>query len=128
MLPRMTASGLRERGLDEPQSAAFLERQAELEARGLPLVDAITGMPLDRHEDRLADARRIFAGLPAGLSYVILHPSTDTAELRAIAPDWRARVGDYLTFLSPELRGYLREIGIQTVGWRPIRDALRQAL
>lgn len=82
-------------------------------------------MPLDSHDDRVAVARRLFAALPAGVTHVILHPAIDTPELRAIAPDWRSRVADYQAFLSRELRDAVRAMGIQLIGYRPLRDLLR---
>jgi chitin disaccharide deacetylase len=125
LLPRMGAAALAERGLSPHEIDALARGQADLEQRGLALVDHLTWMPLEQFDDRLAVAKRQFDALPPGLSYFILHPAVDTPELRAIAPDWRARVGDYETFMSAELRAYVRSIGVQTIGYRALRDALR---
>lgn len=123
-VPRLSAeaaeSGLIE--LSEPR-AAF---QRELEDRGLPLVDSFAMMPLHHHEQRVAVARALFDGLPVGLSYVLLHPAVDTPELRAVTPgDWPARVADYTAFSSAELRDHVRDSGVQVIGWRTLRDAMR---
>jgi hypothetical protein len=100
--------------------------QEELEAQGLPLVDYLAFMPLDHHEHRVAEAKALFDSLPAGLSYVLLHPALDTPELRAITPeDWQARVADYVAFTSAELRAYVRDSSVQVIGWRTLRDAMR---
>ncbi len=105
------------------QRAAF---QREIEERGLPLVDGFAMMPLDRHRDRVAEARALFDALPAGLSYVLLHPAVDTPELRAVTPeDWPARAADYAAFTSAELRAHVRDSGVQVIGWRSVRDAMR---
>jgi hypothetical protein len=56
---------------------------------------------------------------------LILHPAQDTPELRALAPDWRSRVANYQAFLSDELRDHVRQSGVQVIGYRPLRDALR---
>jgi predicted glycoside hydrolase/deacetylase ChbG (UPF0249 family) len=96
-----------------------------LEAEGAPVFDAIVGLPLDRPEERVAQATRAFDGLPTGLSVFILHPARDTPELRAIAPDWPGRVADLEAFTSPELRAYVRDAGIHVVGYRELRDAMR---
>ncbi len=107
----------------------WLALQRDLEAQGLPLVDHVTMMPLDRHEDRVAEAQRVFDELPAGLSYVLLHPAVDTPELRALTPvDWRARVADHAAFSSPELRNHLQRTGVQLIGWRAVRNILRESL
>jgi predicted glycoside hydrolase/deacetylase ChbG (UPF0249 family) len=100
--------------------------EQELEAQGLPLVDYFDYMALNRHEHRVAEAKALFDRLPAGLSYVVLHPALDTPELRAVTPaDWRSRVADHEAFCSGELRAHVRDTGVQVIGWRVVRDALR---
>ncbi len=97
-----------------------------LEAAGLPLLDAILSVDLGQPDDRLAQTLQLLDTLPAGVSYFILHPSKDTPELRAIAPDWRARVADYQVFSDDALRRYIREQGIHVIGYRAIRNLVRQ--
>jgi hypothetical protein len=45
--------------------------------------------------------------------------------LRAIAGDWCQRVADFETFRSAELRSHLRRSGIEIIGWRPLRELMR---
>ena len=97
-----------------------------LEAEGVPVFDAVVGLPLDEPADRVGQAKRALDGLPAGLSLLIIHPARDTPELRAIAPDWRSRVADYEAFTSPELRDHIRDTGIELLGYRALRDLLRR--
>ena len=109
------------------EAAEFaLQQLQELEDASFPLFDSIVGMPLDRHENRLEDAKQILGELPAGLHYVLAHPSVDTPELRAIAPDWRSRVGDYELFMSDAWRQEVESSGVTVVGWRVLRDMMRQ--
>ena len=104
----------------------WVDFQQGLEEQGLPLVDYLAMMPLDRHEERVAEAKTLFDSLPAGLSYVLLHPALDTPELRAVTPgDWQARAADYAAFCGAELRAYVRDIGVQVIGWRTVRAAMR---
>lgn len=126
MLPRMTAEIAQQRGMSTEEAASFMDWQKQQEAQGFPLIDQIVMMPLDKHEHKVEIAKQIFDSLMPGLSYYILHPSVDTPELRAIAPDWRARVGDYEAFLSPELRNYVQSIGVHVIGYRAVRDAMRK--
>jgi hypothetical protein len=98
-----------------------------LEERGLPLFDAITMMPLDDPEDNIGKAKALFDSLQPGLTYLILHPSADTPEIRGCAPDWPSRVANYAAFSSPELLDYVRQSGIQVIGYRPLRDLIRAA-
>jgi predicted glycoside hydrolase/deacetylase ChbG (UPF0249 family) len=125
MVPRMSARLLEQRGLSKEDAEAAVRRQAGLEEQGILLVDALGFMPLDQHEDRVGEAKRQFDQLPAGLTHFILHPAADTPELRAIAPDWRARVADYEAFCSAELREYVQSIGVHVIGYRALRDIAR---
>jgi hypothetical protein len=112
-------------GLDDAEEVAALVRQAE--AAGLPLFDHADVMSLDRHEHRLAEAVERLAQAPPGLTYFLFHPSIDTPELRAFAPDWRSRVADYELLASDALRTAVQEAGIHVVGWRAIRDVIGKA-
>jgi len=68
---------------------------AEIEANGMPILDQFQMMPLSDIGDRQAHAQSIIDALPPGsITYFIIHPTQKTPELRALAPDWAARVGD----------------------------------
>lgn len=61
-----------------------------------------------------------------GVTEVFLHPATDHAELRALAPDWERRVDDHrLLTEEPALVDRLAAEGVQLVGWRVLRDLQR---
>ena len=70
-------------------------------------------------------AKDLLGNLPEGMTHFILHPSVDTAELRAIATDWESRVENYNTFMSNELKKFLESEEIKLIGYRALRDALR---
>jgi predicted glycoside hydrolase/deacetylase ChbG (UPF0249 family) len=126
MFPRLTEALLRALGIAGEGATALQAQQAAHEQHGAVLVDAVIGMPLERSEDRIGEAQRLFETLPIGLTHFILHPAIDTPELRAIAPDWKGRVADYEAFCSTALREYVRNSGIQVIGYRAIRDAIQQ--
>jgi predicted glycoside hydrolase/deacetylase ChbG (UPF0249 family) len=126
MLMRYDEAGWRAQGLDAETAAAAATAVQQLEASGVPLVDAFVGMPLDAPEERIARAKAMFDALPPGITHFVLHPAADTPELRAIATgDWPSRVGDYRTFMSEELREYVRRSGVQVIGYRALRDLMR---
>lgn len=125
LLPRASATGFWMMGTGETGPEVYLPLLEQFEAQGLPLVDALDGMPLEHDEDHLGLAKKLLSELPAGVTHFMLHPSIDTPELRAIAPDWRARVANYKAFMSPELRDFIRNSGIQVIGYRALREALR---
>ncbi|HSQ38822.1 MAG TPA: hypothetical protein VLM78_01575, partial [Anaerolineales bacterium] len=64
---------------------------------------------------------------PIGITHFILHPSIDTPELRAIAPDWQARVANYNAFISDELKMFLESEDIKLIGYRALQNAMRNA-
>ena len=93
-------------------------------SQGQPLFDARFGLPLDQPHNQLALAKQIFAALPTGLSFLIAHPAADTPELRALAPDWPSRVANYEALVSRELRAFVRDQGVQVIGFRELREAM----
>ncbi|MDQ1300283.1 MAG: hypothetical protein QG637_200 [Chloroflexota bacterium] len=126
MLMRHDEAAWRARGLDAETAAQAAAAVTQLEAAGVSLVDHIFGMPLDAPDDRLARAKAAFAALPAGITHFIIHPATDTPELRAIATNnWPSRVGDYQTFMNDELARYVRDSGIHVIGYRALRSLMR---
>ena len=111
-------------GDNSPEAMAQLQA---LEDAGFPMLDAIEGMSLDQPKNRIEEAKRRLDGLPAGVSYFIIHPSIATAELRAIAPDWENRVADFELFRSEEWRKTVEASGVKVIGWRVLRDLMRGA-
>jgi predicted glycoside hydrolase/deacetylase ChbG (UPF0249 family) len=127
LMLRLEEAGWQAMGLD-PQAATYaagLVRKWEEE--GLPLLDSLAGLPLDQPDDRLAQAKGVFDTLPAGLTHLIIHPAVDTPELRAITPDAAGRVADYQAFGNAELRDYVRDLGVRVIGYRALRELMRES-
>jgi hypothetical protein len=82
-------------------------------------------MPLEHGDDHIDVAKKILGKLPIGITHFVLHPSVDTPELRAIAPDWQARVANYNAFMSDELKMFLESEDIKLIGYREVREAMR---
>lgn len=99
---------------------------AGLEQEGVPVFDRLDVLSLENAEDRLAEGKRALAAAPVGgLTNILHHMSADTAELRAIAPDWRCRVEDCALFQSEEWRSAVEESGVTVIGFRVLRDLMR---
>lgn len=127
LMLRLDEAGWRAIGLDSEFATFATQFVAQLEEQGVPMLDHLSQeLPLDQHKDRVEIAKTIFDSLPPGLTHFILHPALDTPELRAIAPDWRSRVADYQAFMSEELRDYVRDIGIHVIGYRALRNLMRE--
>jgi len=125
MLPRIGASGIDMMGIGQQDLQTYAPVMQQLEAQGVPMLDGIFAMPLEHDIDHIGVAKELLSGLPAGISHFILHPSIDTPELRAICPDWRARVANYHAFMSDELRKFIEQENIKPIGYRQIRNAMR---
>ena len=125
-LLRASSSSLVHFGLGSDRQERYVQISSELEERGIPLFDAVTVLPLDGTTNHIARTKALVGTLRPGLTYMVLHPAVDTPELRACAPDWPSRVANYEALLSPEVRDYLRQAGIQVIGYRPLRDLIRK--
>jgi chitin disaccharide deacetylase len=114
------------RGQDAPQIARWI---LQWEEQGMPIFDHVTGAPpATWQEDRVLQAKRLFDALSPGLTCFLVHAACDTPELRAMAPDWRFRVADHAAFQSAELSRHIRQRGVQVIGYRVLRDAMRARL
>lgn len=99
----------------------------DAEARGMPVFDHFDSLSLRDAENRLQEAQRALNGLPPGLSVIVFHPVRDSAEVRAMAPDWKCRVADHDLFVNEEFRRMIADAGVQVIGYRVLRDTMRQA-
>ena len=74
------------------------------------------------------DLERLLDDLRPGVTEVYVHPAVDSPELRALAPDWSARVDDHhLVTGDRTFRSMLERVGAQLIGFRPLRDLMRKA-
>jgi predicted glycoside hydrolase/deacetylase ChbG (UPF0249 family) len=125
MLPRGDPALAADMGLDAGTAAAFATLVAQLEEQGLPLVDGMAMLPLDQPEGQLDITKKMLSDLPAGVTHFLFHPSIDTPELRAIAPDWPSRVANYNTFMDPGLKKFIKDQGIQVIGYRDLKQLIK---
>ena len=124
-LPRLTAVGIDLMGVDDEERVKYAPVMEMMESVGVPMMDGVLSMPLEHGENHIEVAKKLFDEVPIGITHFILHPSIDTPELRAICPDWQARVANYNAFMSAELKKFLESAGIKLIGYRAIRDTLR---
>ena len=125
-LPRLNAAGINLMGVDDEARARYAPVMEAMENTGVPMMDGVLGMPLEHGDDHIEVAKKLLGELPVGITHFILHPSIDTPELRAIAPDWRARVANYNAFMSDGLKVFIEKEDIKVIGYRAIRDAMRK--
>lgn len=72
---------------------------------------------------------RVVMDLRPGVTELYVHPARDTAELRAVGPDWPGRVDDLaLVTVDSNLRAMLDRAEVHRIGWRPLRSLMRSRL
>jgi hypothetical protein len=111
-------------GASPEDAQGYLEIITMLEEQGIPLIDHFRFMPLDQPDGQIDIAKKALGELPPGITHFILHPSIDSPEIRAIADDWQSRVANYKAFLSKEVKEYIKDSGIQVIGYRHLRELL----
>jgi hypothetical protein len=127
MIMRLEKEEWLEMGMDEDLADMAVQMVGQLEEQGIPLLDRIAALDLDQVSDpkeRVERAKQVLGDLGPGISHFIIHPSNDTPELRAIAPDWPYRVADYEAFRSDDLRTFVKESGIQVIGYRVLKELM----
>ena len=68
----------------------------------------------------------LLTGLKPGVTEVVLRPAMDTAELRAVMPDWAARVADHdMAMTGDSLHALTGRSGVHLIGYRALRDLQR---
>ena len=124
MALRLTEERLKQ--WDNPNLIAKVKQVvAELEEDNFPTFDHFEIMPLREPENRMADIERTLESIGPGLTHFVIHPTYDTPEIRDIAVDWQGRLADYQGFSSDEFVAYLAKSGIQTIGYRELREVVR---
>jgi predicted glycoside hydrolase/deacetylase ChbG (UPF0249 family) len=124
-LPRLTGVGIDLMGVDDEERVKYAPVMEMMENVGVPMMDGVLSMPLEHGDDHIGVAKQLLGEVPVGITHFILHPSIDTPELRAICPDWLARVANYNAFMSDELKKFMEVKNIKLIGYRQIRNAMR---
>lgn len=71
---------------------------------------------------------RTLFDLRPGVTELYVHPAVDTSELRALAPEWAARIDDLeLVCNDDTVRAAIERSGAVLIGYRELRDAMRAA-
>ena len=100
-----------------------------MEAAGVPVIDDLIH---DTYGPDRAAKEGLFAtllgGLQPGFTHFLIHPAHDTPELREGIAGWETRVADYEIFAEGKLHRSLEAGGVQLVGYRGLRDAIRADL
>lgn len=109
---------------------ASAQRRAGFPFRTLAAEESVLSPDRLVRVSRTTSARRVLdrllAELAPGVTEVVLRPAVDSPELRAIAPDWPARIDDLdLALGGDSLRSLARRVGVTMIGYRTLRDLQR---
>jgi hypothetical protein len=99
-----------------------------LEADGWPLVDHFRMTPGVPSSESDRAYRDLLAGLPGGLTMIALHPNR-AGDIETIVPaKAHYRTDEYRILDDPQLRDFMIRQEIRTIGFRPLRELLRQKI
>ncbi|HMN29877.1 MAG TPA: ChbG/HpnK family deacetylase, partial [Caldilineaceae bacterium] len=132
LLPRYIDDYVRSLGLPMPDEATYQAIVEGVTERGMPLVDRFRITPgyegSDSEGGRRALYEQMLVTLPAGVTFVSLHPNAP-GDIEHIVPDkahWRTF--EYELFQSDWLRGLLQREQIVPIGFRALRTVMRNTM
>jgi predicted glycoside hydrolase/deacetylase ChbG (UPF0249 family) len=123
MVPRLEAAQVKARGMPPQLAQALMAALDGMEGRGFPVLDGMRAA--SEQGDHLAVYCRLFDSLPLGITHLLLHPAIPGYDIEAITDSAPYRVADYQTFLRPELKAHIADRGIHLIGYRHLRDLIR---
>jgi hypothetical protein len=114
---------LRLAGADHQYQTGFPFRQLAAEG-GVLSPDRLVRSP--RGQSGRAGLDQLLSDMPPGVTELVLRPARDTAELRAVMPDWPARVQDHdIATASQQVRALATRAGVSFTSYRSLRDLQR---
>ncbi len=93
---------------------------------GWPVLDGFCAASLHFSPgDGTKHNRGRLAALGTGVSYLICHPARGDEEIRVMTDEWHCREFERTFYGGDSGSAVLEELGIRTVGMKPLRDLLR---
>lgn len=127
-IPRVQRALLEARGLP-PQLERYVDLIEAAERDGFPIFDHFNADSLQFEPGTgAAHNRARVEGLGVGLAYLITHCAEGGPELESITHDWRQRDEEHRIYGDGTMAQTFDELGIKTLGMRPLRDLLRSRL
>ena len=124
-LPRVNREMLIEQGLGN-SADAIIKMFSKIEENGAPLLDYMIIDTTGDYPDKLKYYCKRFSEIKPGLTHFLFHPAKMSPELMAITQDsasWRNK--DYEAFVNPQIKECIKENDIKIIGYREIRDYMR---
>jgi chitin disaccharide deacetylase len=110
---------------------ASTERQVGFPFRALAAEEGVISpdylVRVNRGRSTRAALESLLTDLRPGVTEIVLRPAADSAELRAVVPDWAERVADHqLSMADGSLRAVTSLDGVHLLGYRELRDLQRR--
>jgi chitin disaccharide deacetylase len=98
---------------------------ADARADGFPIFEFISETPWHRTTDAETTYNEIFRSVPDGLSFFALHFNAP-GDFEVVEPEYAPiRTEEYALFRTRKIGEWLREYGVEAIGFREMRDSLR---
>jgi chitin disaccharide deacetylase len=106
-------------------TARYDTEVAAARSEGFPIFDIVLETPWDRGPDIEAAYRAIFAEIPEGLTFLSMHFNTP-GDFEVINPALaHIRTEEYALFRTPRIKEWAEALGLEIIGMRSLREALR---
>jgi predicted glycoside hydrolase/deacetylase ChbG (UPF0249 family) len=106
----------------QPYDAAVVSAKAD----GFPIFDIVFETPWQRQDKAENVYRKLFSDIPPGLSFLSLHFNAP-GDFEVIEPEFaHIRTEEYGLFRTAKIAQWRTEFGLEFIGLREVRDALRQ--
>lgn len=112
----------------EIDPAAYDRLTAEAAAEGFPIFEVALETPWNRKEDAATAYDRMFRSIPEGLTFLSMHFNAP-GDFEPVEPEYAPiRVEEYELFKGERIPALIEELGLEVIGFRGVRDALREQL
>jgi predicted glycoside hydrolase/deacetylase ChbG (UPF0249 family) len=98
--------------------------------RGIELIDQLAMLlilkPEPEYQDFKEAAMQMIKTLKPGVTELVLHPSLNTEEMKAITSSGQIRMYEYQVLQDTDVQSLLKSEGIRLTSWRELRDKQRK--
>ncbi len=106
----------------------YTQLTRDLAAKGYVVLDKLTTSLSKRtYEERKAELMQFIRDLKPGVTELIVHLSGDEDEIRNISGSWPTRSIEGRMMLDPEIKAYMAEQKVRSVGYRPLNALFNKA-
>ncbi len=125
LLPRMISDYTSVLELGKPPLSMYHKAIKEMENNGWPIIDFFRMTPGVPSQEARSAYYEMIGSLPKGLTFMALHPTCPGEIESIIPPKAHYRTDEYRLLREQEFLDFMTDEGITTIGFRALRDWLR---